>query len=313
MKPPRRAVIDVGTNSIKLLVGDVVDGVVIPLEERSEQTRLGAGFYETHELQATPIARTAEVVARFVAFAREAEAEAIRVVATSAVRDARNAADLLQAVRRAAGVRIEVISGDQEAEWVFQGVTSDPVLRNRPLLILDVGGGSTEFIVGAQGHHSFRGSFALGSVRLLETLRPGDPPSLGDLARCRKWLLDFFRSEIGPALESRLTESVRRDLMLVGTGGTTTLLARMKHQMLDFNRERIEGTRLTREQVLDYMVTLWSLSLAQRKQIPGLPPNRADVILMGVAIYEAVMQQLNLPEVYVSSRGLRFGVLLDRS
>ena len=99
----------------------------------------------------------------------------------------------------------------------------------------------------------------------------------------------------------------------MGTGGTTTILARMRHQMADFNRERIEGTRLTRGEVLDYMVLLWSKSLAARKQIPGLPPSRADVILMGVAIYESLMQQLDLPEVYVSSRGLRFGVLLEAS
>ena len=113
---------------------------------------------------------------------------------------------------------------------------------------------------------------------MLETLRPGDPPSLGDLARCRQWLLDFFQREIGPALESRLTAIVRRDLLLVGTGGTTTILARMRHQMADFNRERIEGTRLTRGEVLDYMVLLWSKSLAARKQIPGAPsqPGRCD-------------------------------------
>src|SRR2546425_769740 len=121
-----------------------------------------------------------------------------------------------------------------------------------------------------------------------------DPLSLVDRVRCRQWLYEFFLREIGPALKSRLTEPVRREMLLVGTGGTTTILARMLHQMTDFNRERIEGTRLSRAQVLDYMVALWSQPLAARKQIPGLPPNRADVILMGVAIYEVVMQQLDL-------------------
>src|SRR5262245_58869038 len=112
MKPPRRAVIDIGTNSIKLLVGDVSEGIVVPVEERSDQTRLGGGFYETHELQPVPISRTAQAVARFVAFARDAEAQRIRVVATSAARDARNADALLHAVRRASGLRVEIISGD---------------------------------------------------------------------------------------------------------------------------------------------------------------------------------------------------------
>jgi exopolyphosphatase/guanosine-5'-triphosphate,3'-diphosphate pyrophosphatase len=311
MGPTRRAVIDVGTNSVKLLAGEVLDGIVTPLDERSEQTRLGAGFYETHELQPVPITRTASAVARFVALAREAEVESIRVIATSAARDARNAEDLLTAIRRASGLRVEIISGEQEAEWVFRGVTSDPKLPGQKLLILDVGGGSTEFILGEQGHHSSRQSFPLGSVRLLEKLRPADSPSLLDLAGCREWLETFFNEQAGPAMESLLSDVVRQHVTLVGTGGTTTILARMEHKIAHFDRDRIEGTRLTRRQILEYMVHLWSLPLSTRKTVVGLPPNRADVIIMGVAIYEAVMQHFNLPELYVSTRGLRFGALLD--
>src|SRR5262245_55829050 len=117
MKSRPRAVIDVGTNSIKLLVGRVEDGVVFPIEERSDQTRLGAGFYEHHQLQAIPIARTATAVAKFAAMAGDLEAESVRVIATSAARDARNADELIGAIRRASGLRVEIISGDQEAEW----------------------------------------------------------------------------------------------------------------------------------------------------------------------------------------------------
>jgi len=311
MKPTRRAVIDVGTNSIKLLIGEVADGVARPIDERSDQTRLGAGFYENRELQPVPIARTASAVARFVAMARDAEAESIRIIATSAARDARNAEDLTQAIQRAAGLRVEIISGEQEAEWVFCGVTSDPALHGRSLLILDVGGGSTEFIVGGHEHHSFRHSFPIGSVRLLEQLRPGDPPSLADLAGCRQWLHDFLSREIGPSLDKILDGDARQNVTLVGTGGTTTILARMERKLERFDRASIEGTKLSRQQILEYMVHLWSVSLANRKKMVGLPANRADVIIMGVAIYEAVMQHFNLPELYVSTRGLRFGALLD--
>ena len=311
MKPLRRAVIDIGTNSIKLLVGEVIEGSVNPIDERSEQTRLGAGFYETHQLQPAPIAHTASVVARFVALARDAGAESIRVIATSAARDAENAADLLEAVRRAAGLRVEIISGDKEAEWVFRGVTSHPGLPRKSLLILDVGGGSTEFIIGRGDRYSFRQSFPLGSVRLLEKLRPHDPPSLADLAGCREWLRKFFELHLRPVMEPLLNGVDRRDIALVGTGGTTTILARMVNKLEQFDRERIEGTRLSQREVLEYMVHLWSLSLAGRRKIPGLPSSRADVIIMGVAIYEAVMQHLHLPELHVSTRGLRFGALLD--
>jgi exopolyphosphatase/guanosine-5'-triphosphate,3'-diphosphate pyrophosphatase len=262
-------------------------------------------------LQQVPIAQTASAVARFVALAREEEAESIRVIATSAARDARNADDLINAIRRASGLRVEIISGEQEAEWVFRGVTSDPQLPADKLLILDVGGGSTEFILGAHGHHSFRRSFPLGSVRLLEKLRPGEPPSLADLAGCREWLARFFDEQVGPAMESLLSDAVHQNVTLVGTGGATTIIARMERKLTTFDRTQIEGTRLTRQQILDYMVQLWGMSLANRKKLPGVPPNRADVIIMGVAIYEAVMEHFNMPELYVSTRGLRFGALLD--
>ena len=311
MNPPRRAVIDIGTNSIKLLVGEVHSGIVRPIEERSEQTRLGAGFYDTHLLQPVPIARTASAVASFCAYARELDAGAIRVVATSAARDAKNPDDLVLAVRRASGLRIEIISGDQEAEWVYLGVTSDERFHGKPLLILDVGGGSTEFILGDQAHHQFRQSFPLGSVRLLEKLRPHDPPSIQDLAGCREWLREFTVRQLGPAMELTLTESVRRQITLVGTGGTTSILARMEKKLTQFTREHIDGTCLTRQGILDYMVHLWSLPLSERRKIIGLPGNRADVIIMGVAIYEAVMQHFGLQELHVSTRGLRFGALLD--
>ena len=311
MNPPRRAVIDIGTNSIKLLVGEVCDGIVRPHDERSEQTRLGAGFYETRVLQPITIERTASAVARLSAYAGEQDAGVLRVIATSAARDAKNSDDLVTAVRRASGLRVEIISGDQEAEWVYRGVTSDERFHGKRLLILDVGGGSTEFILGDQEHHQFRHSFPLGSVRLLEKLRPQDPPSLQDLAGCRDWLREFAIRQLGPAMASTLTEAVRRQVMLVGTGGTTTILACMEKKLAHFAREEIDGACLTRQHIFDYMVHLWSLPLSERKKIAGLPGNRADVIIMGVAIYEAVMQHFGLHELHVSTRGLRYGALLD--
>jgi len=312
MNMPRRAIIDIGTNSIKLLVGDVHDGLVRAVDERSDQTRLGAGFYDTHVLQPVTIARTASAVARFVAMARDLDTTAIRVIATSAARDAKNPLDLTEAVRRASGQRVEIISGDQEAEWVYRGVTTDAKFHGQPLLILDVGGGSTEFVLGDHDHHTFRQSFHLGSVRLLEKLRPHDPPSIQDLADCRQWLKRFLEHQVGPVLAPVLggTPPPER-LLLVATGGTATILARMEKRLAHFTRDHIDGTCLERQTVLDRMVHLWSLPLSERRKIPGLPANSADVIIMGVPIYEAVMQYFGIDELHVSTRGLRFGALLD--
>ncbi len=310
MAPIRRAVIDIGTNSIKLLVGEVLDGSVRPVEEKSEQTRLGAGFYETHILQPAPIQQTAAAVARFVAMARDAGAQSIRAVATSAARDAKNADELIDAVRRVASLRIEVISGEQEAEWVYLGVTSDRQLHGQHLLILDVGGGSTEFILGDHGHHSYRQSFPLGSVRLLEKVRPCDPPTRRELEACRGWLTAFLNQNIGDEMKSQLADPSRGPVTLVGTGGTTTLLARMKKRLTTFDRDAIDGTQLSLDELTEWATDLWSRSLTERRTIPGLPSNRADVIIMGVVIYEAVLRHFKLPGLHVSTRGLRFGALL---
>src|SRR5260221_90850 len=143
-------------------------------------------------LLSEPIAQTAKAVAKFASLARDQQASSIRVVATSAARDAVNRADLLRAIEDTSQLKVEIISGDDEAQMVFRGVTSDPKLLANKLLILDVGGGSTEFIIGEGKHHQFRQSFDLGTVRLIEDLRPADPPNTDELGNCRARLREFF-------------------------------------------------------------------------------------------------------------------------
>ena len=201
MDPVRRAVIDVGTNSVKLLVADVTGREVRPVWEGSRQTRLGSGFYENRRLQPEPIARTAEAVAALAETARAHHAGPIRVIATSAARDAVNPGELLSAIERGSGLSVEIITGDQEAEWVFQGVTTDPELATRPLLLLDVGGGSTEFILGQGEQTRYQESFPLGTVRLLAQFPHADPPKPAELAACRRWLGDFLSQQVQPKLE----------------------------------------------------------------------------------------------------------------
>jgi exopolyphosphatase/guanosine-5'-triphosphate,3'-diphosphate pyrophosphatase len=310
METVRRAVIDVGTNSIKLLVADVRGREVRPVHEESRQTRLGKGFYETRRLQPETIAHTVEAVWEFAEIAREKNAASIRVIATSAARDAVNPTDLTASIERASGLKTEIITGAREAEWAFQGVATDAELAPLPLLLLDVGGGSTEFILGHGTKKSFAHSFPLGTVRLLEKFPHSEPPARGEFARCRDWLENFLRAEVrpqlGPALELE-SETIR----LVGTGGTTGILARMEKKLDRFDREKIEQTVLTFEQVVARRKLLWRLPLAERKEIPGLPKLRADVILTGVLIYEAVMEEFGFAELRISTRGLRFAAVMD--
>ena len=306
----RRAVIDVGTNSIKLLVADVAGRDVRPVHEESRQTRLGQGFYQTRQLQPESIARTAEAVREFSEIAREQAAQSIRVIATSAARDAMNAADLTRAIERASGLQTEIISGTREAEWVFQGVATGVEFCQRPLLLLDVGGGSTEFILGHGAQRSFAHSFPLGTVRLMEQFPPGDPPSAAVFNACRDWLRQFLLHEIRPQLAPALKHEPG-EILLVGTGGTTTLLACVENQLDRFDRGVIESTVLTFDRVKALREKFWGMSLARRKEIAGLPRQRADVILTGVLIYELVMEEFGFEQVRISTRGLRFAAVME--
>ena len=307
--PSRRAVIDVGTNSVKLLVADIAGGLVTPVTEESTQTRLGAGFYATRQLRPSAIVHTAEAVAQYSARAVALSAASIRVIATSAARDALNAADLVAAIQESSGLEMRILRGEEEADWVFRGVTSDPKLARQPLLILDVGGGSTEFIVGEDSQPKFSASYHLGSVRLMEQVQPGDPPGLDALTRCRRFLRDFLNKKAADDLDPALSQCRWRP-QLVGTSGTAAILARMESGALDFNRSQIESTTITLARLRERLEHLWPLPLARRREIPGLPPDRADVIATGMAIYEAIMDRFNFPELRVSTRGLRYWALL---
>lgn len=313
----RRAVIDIGTNSVKLLVAEVSGHEIRPLCEDSKQTRLGEGFYTTHRLQRESVARTATAVAQFARTAREWKATSLRVIATSAARDAKNPETLLRAVKRAAGLKVEIISGKQEASWAFQGVTSDPRLSEVPLLLLDVGGGSTEFILGHGACQHFRHSFPLGTVRLLEKFPPSDPPEKSELTAVRKWLRSFLKKRVKPKLDLELRREAKLDpkhgvVQFIGTGGTASILAKMQAKLNGFDRDRLEKARLTRTAVRAHAKKTWRLPLSKRQRIIGLPPNRADVILMGIVIYEAVMEEFGFAELRVSTRGLRFAAVMEK-
>jgi exopolyphosphatase/guanosine-5'-triphosphate,3'-diphosphate pyrophosphatase len=308
----RRAVIDIGTNSVKLLVADIGGPDIVPILESAEQTRLGRGFYENHVLQRQAITDTARVVADFAQLAREQGALSIRVFATSAARDAKNPGELVVAVQAACGLHPEIISGEQEADWAFRGVTTDARLARQPLLLMDVGGGSTEFILGQGDQKHFRRSFPLGAVRLLETQPHADPPLPAQLAATRAHLREFLGTQVVPHLAAALARERRQGtLILVGTGGTATVLARMETGLENHDRLKIDGVRLASAAVAGWVERLWSLPLADRRRLPGLPRARADVMLFGSAIYEAAMDVLGFAELRVTTRGLRFAAVAD--
>jgi len=312
MHPLRKAVIDVGTNSVKVLVAEMGPDEIHPLREESSQTRLGRGLYQDHRLRRGAIEQTAEAVAAFVHTARSLGAASIRIIATSAARDAVNSAELVRAIEESSGSAVEIISGEQEALWTSRGVLTDRRLHDERIVIMDLGGGSAEFILAAVNHPELHQSFPLGTVRLLEKFGHSNPPKDEERRRCLDFARDFLRREVAPWFAKAQAQSGRpAPHLLVGAGGTAAIMGRMKSKLADFDRNRIEGQRLSLEGIRQQVDSLWKLTWEERQSVPGLPGNRADVILTGVVIYQAVMEELALPELQISTRGIRWAALLD--
>lgn len=309
----RRAVIDVGTNSVKMLLGAVQGRSVLPLVERSQQTRLGAGLFETGRLQPDAIARTAEAVGGFRSEADQYGPERIRLVATAAAREASNRGDLLEALRHVSGLETEIISGDEEAELAFRGVCTDPRWADLPLLVTDLGGGSTEFIVGRSGVRHFSRSFPLGVVRLFEDVKPSPQPTPAEYELSRTRVGQQLSSDIVPLVKPALREITDAGPapVYVAVGGTAVILARIAGELATFDRAQIEAQPISASQVRQITQRLWSLSLVERRGIVGLPPERADIIPGGAVIYEGILGALDLPAMYPCTRGLRYAALLD--
>jgi exopolyphosphatase/guanosine-5'-triphosphate,3'-diphosphate pyrophosphatase len=300
----RRAVIDIGSNSVKLLIADVAGNVVTPLVHEGEQTRLGRGVFETGLLQPAAIKDTTRVVADFADKAWGHGAAQIRVLATSAARDATNSGELIAAMT-AIGLNLEIISGEIETELVLRGVRSHPDFAGGPLALIDVGGGSTELLVADAQSLRVEQSFQLGTVRLLEKNPPSDPPTGVERAQLTQILDEFLDDQVTPLLgDVPLPET------LVGAGGTPVFLALISRACEELPADEIESLRLSLSEVQALTERLWKMPLTERRQLPGLPANRADVILLGAAVYESLMLRCGFGELRPTLRGVRYGAML---
>ena len=301
----RRGVIDIGTNSVKLFVADVRDGEISPHLETSRQTRLGQGLYDANQLQPGPIRATIDAVRELLDLAKRHDCNDTRIIATSAVREAVNAGEFLDALAQPTSV----LSGDDEARLVFDGVHSCPRLANRPALVVDVGGGSTEFIAGDASGMRHHKSLPLGSVRLMECHTVSDPPTTGERLAVRDSIETCLAGAALLELRGHLGALGPPPVTLIGTGGMASLFAKMELADDGYDRDRMEAVKLPLAQVTALRERLWNLPLAKRRTIIGLPSNRADVALFGSLIYEQLMRELGFAALRISTRGLRFGAL----
>jgi exopolyphosphatase / guanosine-5'-triphosphate,3'-diphosphate pyrophosphatase len=302
---PRFATIDVGTNSVLLLVADrTPEGRFQPVLERAEITRLGRGVDQSRRLSPEGMEATIEALRAFAREARSLGAEGIAVSATSAARDAQNGAEFLEAAKARAGVTVEIISGEQEAQLSFASVHMDFASEAAgPLLVIDIGGGSTEFIYGNRaGRVEFRHSFDVGSVRLTERLIRTDPVSSADRERVESLLREAFASLPSPPPAAEL----------VGVAGTVTTLYALQNRIEPYDATRVHGGTLTHAQLEQLVDRLCGLPLGERRALPGLQPKRADVIPAGALILLEAVHALRVDQCRVSDRGLRWGLMAHR-
>lgn len=305
---PRYAAIDVGTNSVLLLVAERDEGGPFrAVLERAEITRLGRGVDKARRLAKEAIEDTVACVEAYAKQARALGAEAIAVSATSAARDAENGRDFLDAARARAGVEVEIISGELEAQLSFASVHADFAGgAPGPLIALDIGGGSTELIYGAEDRDrpriDYRRSFDVGSVRLTERFVTAHPIPPEDRRRIREALKEAFAPL--PPPPARAT--------LVGVAGTVTTLYSVLHEIEPYDAALVHGRVLRRGELEELAARLADLPLEARRAVRGLQPERADVIPAGGYVLLEAMERLGADECRVSDRGVRWGLLVHK-
>jgi exopolyphosphatase/guanosine-5'-triphosphate,3'-diphosphate pyrophosphatase len=298
----KAASIDIGTNTILLLLAEVEDGKIRPLFEKEAVARLGQGLHKSGMLSEEAMERGAGILADYLERCREFGAEKTFAVGTSALREAKNSDDFLAMAKERLGLTIDVISGGEEARLSFLAVSMDLRERKKLVLVVDIGGGSTEFILGRGDRIIQWMSLPLGSVRFAEQFLLSDP------VREEEWM--GLETEIRKLLLA--IPQPEEALRLTAVGGTATTLASVEQGLDRFIPEKIHHFVLKRGSLKKQLDLYRSKTIDERKEIPGLPPNRADVIPAGGAILYLIMETLRCPSVMISSHGVRYGVLYDR-
>jgi exopolyphosphatase/guanosine-5'-triphosphate,3'-diphosphate pyrophosphatase len=299
----RVAVVDIGTNSTRLLVAEIEDGAITELQRESIVTRLGEGVDATGRLGDEPQARVFAALDKYAAAIEHHGADRRFVVMTSAVRDAANGADFAATVTGRYGLEGRTLSGEDEARLSFLGATTGRDAED-PLLVIDIGGGSTEMIVGARGTVDFHVSTQVGVVRHTERHLHSDPPTADELAA--------LAADARPALEAAVPAEVReRARAAVAVAGTATSCASIDLELDPYDPAKVEGHTVSRERLEELRDRLGSMPLSERRSVTGLDPARAPTIVAGTVILLEVLGAFGLTGFEASERDILWGVALD--
>jgi exopolyphosphatase/guanosine-5'-triphosphate,3'-diphosphate pyrophosphatase len=293
----RVAAIDVGTNTALLTIAEGDR----PIVDRAEIVRLGEGLDKSGRLKDEAIARTVAVVEEFAQLIAQHQCERVAAVTTEAVRKAANGGDFVaraSAALAAVGGHMEVIDGEREARLSWRAVASSFPTLQGPRSVVDIGGGSTEVIVGEREVEGVI-SLPIGSVRLTERIVAHDPPTADEAAR------------LATTVDDALVHAPKPRGALVGIAGTVTTLAAMAQRLDQYDASRVHGATLSRAEVDGLVAMLGTTPLADKQRTPGLPPKRADVIFAGAVILQRVMARAAVDECLVSDRGIRWGLIYE--
>ena len=301
----RLAGVDIGTLTCRLLIADLPPDRRLR-EVRSERRilRLGEGVDQTKQLNVAAMDRVIQCLREWREIIDASSVDAAAAVATSAVRDAENRDEFLDRVKRETGFEIEILTGDEEAHRTLLGIRSGLPAGVTDLLALDIGGGSTEFILDRPGQTPIVRSIDIGVVRLCERLLRHDPPTDEEIRQSREWVAREAKAAIA-GMGNYQTAT------FVGTAGTITSLAAMAQKLPSYEPARIHNYRLQLDTIRELEQTLLSRKKADRVGLPGLEKGREEVIAAGAIIIRTVMETLGVSAVLVSDLGLREGVLID--
>jgi len=296
------AILDIGTNSIKFFVFSIENGKSTTIIDTNNISRLGEGLQKTGIISDEAMDRNIKVLSEFIERAREQEVDELIAVGTMCLRTAKNSNVFVKRALDELNLEISVIPGKEEARLSYLAVLSTIGKTDKNVVVFDTGGGSTEFIFGSGIDLNDRISLNLGAIHPTEKFLVSDPVTDTELNKMLEDMKNFFTEKINNTTAD----------YLIGIGGTVTSMGAVMHKMVKYDPSIIQGSKLTLDEVNAQIKLYQDRTIEERKQIPGLQPKRADVILAGAGIIKTIMEIFNIESFTISDRGLRHGLMFDR-
>ncbi len=303
--PVNLASIDIGTNSTLLLIASYGGNKIQPLENYAEITRLGQHVNETGRLSDEAMKRTFKVLKKYKEHCDTYHVQNVSIGGTSAMREAANGADFINKVHQELNWDIRILTGETEAELTFLSTQLEFPEYDSNFLVVDIGGGSTEFIYGDKQQIHFMKSIDFGTVRYTEKFIRSDPPENREIQQ--------MRNEVGDKLQNELhqLDFDAENTILIGVAGTITTLLAVEKELREYKPEEVHKAELSRDQINHLLDKFCSVPHNEREKFPGLNPKRADIIIAGNIIIQEMMHHFEFDSLLVSDRGVRYGLMYE--